>query len=83
MQRTAVAEGMACKLVKPVLHGVNGSTLKATNMLEMPHWLGVKPSYFKPRVSDDSAYAESLFRTIKYRPEFPGKEFVTLDAPRS
>ena len=37
----------------------------------MLNWLGVKPSYSRPRVSDDNAYAESLFRTAKYRPEFP------------
>jgi len=41
----------------------------------MLHWLGVKPSYSRPRVSDDNAYAESLFRTAKYRPEFPAKGF--------
>ena len=29
----------------------------------MLHWLGVKPSYSRPRVSDDNTYAESLFRT--------------------
>ncbi len=30
----------------------------------------------RPRVSDDNAYAEGLFRTAKYRPEFPAKGFV-------
>jgi transposase InsO family protein len=40
-------------------------------VLAMLHWLGVKPSYSRPRVSDDNAYAEALFRTAKYRPEFP------------
>jgi len=30
-------------------------------------------------VSDDSAYAESLFRTAKYRPEFPAKGFAGRD----
>ena len=44
------------------------------------HWLGIKPSYSRPRVSDDNAYAESLFRTAKYRPEFPAKGFADLDA---
>ena len=29
---------------KPVLHGDNGSTLKATTVLAMLNWLGVKPS---------------------------------------
>jgi hypothetical protein len=48
---------------KPVLHGDNGSTLKATTVLAMLQWLGVKLSYSRPRVSDDNAYAESLFRT--------------------
>jgi putative transposase len=65
-----------------VLHGDNGSTLKATTVLAMLYWLGVKPSYSRPRVSDDNAYAESLFRTAKYRPEFPAKGFADLDAAR-
>ena len=29
-------------------------------------------------MSDDNAYAESLFRTAKYRPEFPAKGFADL-----
>jgi hypothetical protein len=41
---------------KPVLHGDNGATLKATTVLAMLHWLGVKPSYSRPRVSDDKDY---------------------------
>ncbi len=41
-----------------------------------------KPSYSRPRVSGDNAYAESLFRTAKYRPEFPTKGFGTLQAAR-
>ena len=34
-------------------------------------------------MSDDNAYAESLFRTAKYRPEFPAKGFATLDEARA
>ena len=52
-------------------------------VLAMLQWLGVKPSYSRPRVSDDNAYAESLFRTAKYRPEFPAKGFANLAAARS
>ena len=48
----------------------------------MLHWLGVKPSYSRPRVSDDNAFVESLFRTAKYRPEFPARGFVDLQAAR-
>ncbi len=82
VRRTALSEGIAALPDKPVLHGDNGSTLKATTVLAMLEWLGVKPSYSRPRVSDDNAYAESLFRTAKYRPEFPVKGFATLDAAR-
>jgi len=83
VRRTALAEGIAALDNKPVLHGDNGSTLKATTVLAMLNWLGVKPSYSRPRVSDDNAYAESLFRTAKYRPEFPAKGFAELDDARA
>ena len=83
VRRTALAEGIAALADKPVLHGDNGSTLKATTVLAMLNWLGVKPSYSRPRVSDDNAYAESLFRTAKYRPEFPAKGFVDLETARA
>lgn len=66
----------------PGQRGDNGATLKATTVVAMLNWLGVKPSYSRPRVSDDNAYAESLFRTAKYRPEFPAKGFSDLDAAR-
>ena len=83
VRRTALAEGIAAMGTKPVLYGDNGSTLKATTVLAMLNWLGVKPSYSRPRVSDDNAYAESLFRTAKYRPEFPAKGFVDLEQART
>jgi putative transposase len=84
VQRTALAEGIhaAPRDKRPVLHGDNGATLKATTVLAMLWWLGVKPSYSRPRVSDDNAFVESLFRTAKYRPEFPTSGFGDLDAAR-
>ena len=48
----------------------------------MLHWLGVKPSYSRPRVSDDNAFVESLFKTAKYRPAFPAHGFADLQAAR-
>jgi len=82
VRRTALAEGVHAKPVRPVLHGDNGATLKATTVLAMLHWLGIKPSYSRPRVSDDNAFAEALFRTAKYRPEFPIKGFADLHTAR-
>jgi len=65
-----------------VLHGDNGATLKATTVLAMLTWLGIRASYSRPRVSDDNAFVESLFRTVKYRPEFPTKGFATVEHAR-
>ena len=81
-RRTALAEAVHAMPVRPVLHGDNGATLKGTTVLAMLHWLGIEPSYSRPRVSDDNPYAEALFRTAKYRPEFPVRGFAELDAAR-
>jgi transposase InsO family protein len=81
-RRTALAEGVHAMPTRPVLHGDNGATLKATTVLAMLHWLGIKPSYSRPRVSDDNPFVEALFRTVKYRPEFPLKGFADLQSAR-
>ena len=81
-RRTALAEGVHAMAARPVLHGDNGAALKATTVLAMLHWLGIEPSYSRPRVSDDNAFAEALFRTAKYRPEFPIKGFADLETAR-
>jgi hypothetical protein len=41
--------------VRPVLHGDNGATLKATTVLAMLHWLGIEPSYSRLRTSTPQA----------------------------
>ncbi|MHC2996113.1 integrase, partial [Tepidiphilus sp. HLB4] len=33
-------------------------------------------------MSDDNAFVESLFKTAKYRPEFPARGFASLDEAR-
>jgi len=83
VKRTALAEGTLCQSEGLVLHGDNGAALKATTVLAMLHWLGIAPSYSRPRVSDDNAFVESLFRTAKYRPGFPAGGFATLEDARA
>jgi transposase InsO family protein len=82
-RRTAPAEGVHAAAAKPVPHGDNGTTLKATTALAVLHWLGIAPSYSRPRVSDDNPCAEAVFRTAEYRPEFPERGFADLDAARA
>ena len=36
------------------------------------------PSYSRPRVSNDNAYAESVFRRLKYRPQWPSNGFKDM-----
>jgi transposase len=49
-----------------VLHSDNGSPMKGSSMLETLYSLGVVSSFSRPRVSNDNAYAESIFKTCKY-----------------
>lgn len=65
-----------------VLHSDNGAAMKGATMLAMMHDLGVVPSFSRPRVSNDNAYAEALFRTAKYCPLWPERPFDTLDEAR-
>lgn len=65
-----------------VVHQDNGSPMKGSTYLAKLAELGIRPSYSRPGVGDDNAYAESLFRTCKYRPGFPGA-FATRDDARA
>ena len=66
-----------------VLHSDNGSPMKGATMLTTLYALGITPSNSRPRVSNDNAYAESLFRTLKYRPNYQPKGFERLEDARA
>ena len=61
-----------------VIHSDNGGPMKGATMLATMQKLGVIPSFSRPSVSDDNPYSESLFRTLKYCPEFPKRPFCSL-----
>jgi putative transposase len=62
-----------------VLHSDNGGPMKGATMLATLHKLGVVPSFSRPSVSNDNPYSESLFRTMKYRPEYPSRPFDNIE----
>jgi putative transposase len=66
-----------------VLHADNGSPMKGATMLTTLQGLGVVPSFSRPSVSDDNPFSESLFRTLKYRPEYPERAFQGLEHART
>ncbi|MFO0139779.1 MAG: integrase core domain-containing protein, partial [Cyanobacteriota bacterium] len=41
--------------------------------------LGVLRSFSRPRVSNDNPYSESLFHTLKYRPDYPRRPFQSVE----
>jgi putative transposase len=65
-----------------VLHSDNGAPMKALTMKAKLEELGVMSSYSRPRVSNDNPYSEALFRTLKYRPEWPSSSFNNLEEAR-
>ena len=68
VRRTALAEGIAMMAAKPVLHGDNGSTFKATTVLAMLNWLGVKPSYSRPRATTTTLMPSRCFAPLTTGP---------------
>ncbi len=61
-----------------VLHSDNGTPMKGATMLATLQSLGVMPSFSRPAVSNDNPYSEALFKTLKYRPDYPGKAFADI-----
>ena len=81
LQRTVLSE--SCLYQPLVLHSDNGAPMKSTTLLSKMYELGVTPSRGRPRVSNDNPYSESLFRTLKYCPQWPKDGFADLDAARA
>ena len=80
LQRTLLSE--RCLHQPLVLHSDNGAPMKSATLLGKMYELGITPSRSRPRVSNDNAYSESLFRTLKYCPQWPRGGFADLDAAR-
>ncbi|WP_411969648.1 IS3 family transposase [Pseudomonas sp. p1(2021b)] len=80
LERACLREGIRPDTL--VLHSDNGSAMKGATMLAALRNLGVLPSFSRPRVSNDNAYAEALFRTAKYCSRWPSLPFGSLDEAR-
>jgi len=82
-QLMLVAHAAAGQPVGLRLHQDNGGPMKGSTFLATLQWLGVVPSFSRPRVSDDNPFSEALFRTLKYRPSYPDKPFASLEEARA
>jgi putative transposase len=55
------------------VHQDRGAPMTAHGFLDLLAELGVDPSHSRPRVSNDNAFSEAQFKTLKYQPDFPGR----------
>ena len=63
-----------------ILHADNGNAMRAATLECRLEELGVLRSILRPRVSNNNPYSESLFRTVKYRADYPSKPFTSQEA---
>lgn len=80
IERACAREGIGRDQL--VLHSDNGGPMKGATLLATLQLLGVVTSFSRPRVSNDNPFSEALFRTGKYRPEFPRRPFASLEEAR-
>jgi len=62
--------------IKPgevVVHADRGGPMKSDGLAQLLSNLGVTRSFSRPRVSNDNAFSESQFKTLKYQPDYPGE----------
>ncbi len=81
VRRAVMLEG--CLRRPDLLHADNGSPQRSATLRATLEQLGISASYSRPRVSNDNAYSEALFRTTKYRPDYPFNGFETLEESRN
>lgn len=62
------------------IHADRGSPMTAKSTALLYADLGITASHSRPRVSNDNAFAESAFKTFKYRPEIPERFGSLADA---
>jgi transposase InsO family protein len=55
------------------IHADRGSPMRSDGLAQLLAVLGVARSFSRPHVSDDNAFSEAQFKTLKYQPDFPGE----------
>lgn len=65
-----------------VVHADSGPAMRSTVLANLLADLEIGQTHNRPRVSNDNPYSESEFRTMKYRPNYPGV-FTDIAAARA
>jgi hypothetical protein len=64
------------------VHADSGASMRSNVVANLFADLGITKTHNRPRVSNDNPYSESSFKTMKYRPGYPGM-FETIEAARA
>ena len=54
-----------------IVHADNGGPMRGRPLADLLESLGIERSHSRPRTSNDNAFSESQFKTMKYRPTYP------------
>ncbi len=63
------------------IHADRGSSMTSKPVAFLLADLGITQSHSRPHVSNDNPFSEAQFKTLKYRPDFPGR-FASIEAAR-
>ena len=63
------------------IHADRGSSMRSKPVAFLLADLGVTRTHSRPHTSDDNPYSEAQFKTLKYRPDFPGSGPSTVQLP--
>ncbi len=48
-------------------------SIRSDTLAQLLASLGASRSFNRPHVSDDNAFSEAQFKTMKYQPDYPGR----------
>jgi putative transposase len=80
IRQTVAKQGIGADQL--TIHADRGSSMTSKPVAFLLADLGVTQSHSRPHVSDDNPYSEAQFKTLKYRPDFPG-QFASIEAARA
>lgn len=80
IKQTVAKQGIARGQL--ALHADRGSSMTSKPVAFLLADLGVTQSHSRPHVSNDNPFSEAQFKTLKYRPDFPGK-FGSIEDARA
>ena len=70
IRQTCAKQGSSAQLT---IHADRGSSMTSKPVAFLLADLGVTQSHSRPHVSNDNPFSEAQFKTLKYRPDFPGR----------